>query len=118
VVEAFIGSDANSLNHYAEFEVAPSNERLDLKVSLPDRDFAWESHFQSAVKVDRAAGVWDCEVRIPLAALSATPPAAGTKWRINLYRMDRANKAGLAWNPCLTPTFHTPERFGVLEFAE
>jgi hypothetical protein len=118
VVEAFIGSDTNTLNHYAEFEVAPSNERLDLSVSLPEKDFAWESHFQSAVKVDRSASVWDCEIRIPLAALSAVPPAAGTKWRINLYRGDRANKAGLAWNPCLTPTFHTPERFGVLEFAE
>jgi hypothetical protein len=50
--------------------------------------------------------------------LSTDAPVAGTKWRINLYRGDRANKAGLAWNPCLAPSFHTPERFGVLEFAE
>ncbi len=118
VVEAFIGSDANNIKHYGEFEVAPSNERLDLSVNLPDKDFAWESHFQSAVKVDASAKVWDCEVRIPLSALSTDAPVAGTKWRINLYRGDRANKAGLAWNPCLAPSFHTPERFGVLEFAE
>jgi hypothetical protein len=118
VVEAFIGSDTNHINRYTEYEIAPSNERLDLSLNLPDRDFAWESHFQTAVKVDRKANVWDCEIRIPLEALSAALPAAGTRWRINLYRGDRANKASLAWNPCLTPTFHTPERFGVLEFVE
>jgi hypothetical protein len=118
VVEAFVGSDAGNINHYTEYEVAPTNERLDLSVHLPDKDFAWESHFQSAVKVDRKENVWDCEIRIPLAALGATAPAMGTKWRINLYRGDHAHQAGLAWNPCLTPTFHTPERFGVLEFVE
>jgi hypothetical protein len=118
VVEAFIGSDTSNLQHYTEYEVAPSNERLDLSLNLPNRDFAWESHFQTAVKVNPKEKVWTCEVRIPMGALNATPPAAGTKWRINLYRGDRANKAGLAWNPCLTQTFHTPERFGALEFVE
>jgi hypothetical protein len=118
VVEAFIGSDPNHIKHYTEYEVAPSNERLDLNVNLPDKDFAWESHFQTAVKVHQKEKFWDCEIRIPMGALNATPPAVGTKWRINLYRGDRANKAGLAWNPCLTPTFHTPERFGVLEMEE
>jgi hypothetical protein len=118
VVEAFIGSDANNINHYAEFEVAPSNERLDLKVSLPDKDFAWESHFESAVKVNREAKVWDCEMRIPMAALAGEIPVAGAKWRLNLYRCDRANKGSLAWNPPLKDSFHTPERFGILEFAE
>jgi len=118
VVEAFIGSDAQNIRHYTEFEVAPSNERLDLSVNLPDRDFAWESHFLSAVKVNQKENVWDCEIRIPLSALGEARPAGGTKWRINLYRCDIANKASLAWNPCLTQTFHTPERFGVLEFAE
>jgi len=118
VVEAFIGSDIANINKYAEFEIAPTNERLDLNLNLPARDFVWKSHFQSAVHVNNEAKLWDCEVRIPLAVFVATPPATGTKWRINLYRCDRANKASLAWHPCLTPTFHTPERFGVLEFAE
>jgi hypothetical protein len=118
VVEAFIGSDTNHINHYTEYEVAPSNERLDLSVNLPDKDFAWQSHFQSAVKVDRKENVWDCEIRIPLAAFGTAPPVAGTKWRINLYRLDHANNAALAWNPCLAPTGHTPERFGVLELVE
>jgi hypothetical protein len=118
VVEAFIGSDTNNIRHYTEYEVAPSNERLDLSLNLPDRDFAWESHFQTAVKVEPKEKVWDCEIRIPMAALNATSPTEGTKWRINLYRGDRAHKASLAWNPCLRQTFHTPERFGVLELVE
>jgi hypothetical protein len=37
---------------------------------------------------------------------------------MNLYRRDRANRAGLAWRPVLRGTFHTPDRFGVLQFVE
>ena len=47
----------------------------------------------------------------PPAALAA-PRSPG----LNLYRIDRANKAFLAWSPVLTGSFHTPEKFGVLEF--
>jgi hypothetical protein len=118
VVEAFIGSDAHNINRYTEYEVAPSNERLDVSLNLPERDFAWESHFESAVRINGQDKVWDCEMRIPMAALGAETPAAGTKWRLNLFRCDRANKAGLAWNPPLQESFHVPERFGILEFVE
>jgi hypothetical protein len=118
VVEAFIGADAQNINHYAEFEVAPSNERLDVSVKLPEKDFAWESRFQSAVSVNQKEKVWHCEMRIPLAALGAETPAAGANWRLNLYRCDRANHAALAWRPPLQGSFHVPERFGLLEFVE
>jgi hypothetical protein len=57
-------------------------------------------------------------MRVPLESLSKAQPMAGTQWRLNLYRCDRANKAFLALCPTLTGTFHTPERFGVLEFVE
>ena len=73
---------------------------------------------ESVVKVDEAAKVWRVEVRIPLKSLAEAAPAAGTKWRINLYRHDAAGKAGLAFSPVLTGTFHTPERFGWLEFGK
>ena len=49
---------------------------------------------------------------------AATAPQAGTRWRANLYRLDRANKAALASNPVLAGSFHTPDRFGWLEFVE
>jgi hypothetical protein len=119
VVEAFIGSDSEAPRHYAEFEVAPTNERLDLMITnLPEKDFSWDSRFQSVVNIDKKQKVWTCEMRVPIENLSKAQPLPGTRWRINLYRCDRANQAFLAFCPTLTETFHTPERFGVLEFVE
>ena len=119
VVEAFIGTDPKQIRRYTEFEIAPTNERLDLMIPhLPEKDFAWNSGFQSAVKVDPKAKVWTCEVRIPLPALSDTKPVTGTRWRLNLFRSDRAHHAFLAWSPTLTGSTHVPEQFGVLEFGD
>ena len=116
VVEVFIGSDTNNIKRYTEFEVAPTNEKLDLILDLPDRDFAWSSGFQLKTRVspDR----WICEMRIPIRALAESKPTAGTLWRINLYRCDRANNAFLAWSPTMTGSFHAPEKFGWLKFVE
>ncbi len=116
VIEAFIGSDHANINHYKEFEVAPTNERLDVALRLPDKDFPWASNFTSAVKIDEKARIWTAEVRIPLSSLSPTPPTPGDRWRLNLFRSDRAANAFLAWNPTLTPTTHPPARFGTLIF--
>ena len=114
VVEAFIASDANNVRRYTEYEVSPTNERLDVKI--PEKDFAWSSGFESATRVDEKAKRWTAEMRIPISALGGTRPPAGQRWRINLYRCDYANKAFLAFNPALAGSFHTPERFGILEF--
>lgn len=70
---------------------------------------------EGAISIDEAAKVWRCEVRIPMAALSAIAPKAGTRWRINLFRHDAAARVGLAFSPALTGSFHTPARFGWLE---
>src|SRR2546423_2859693 len=102
VVEAFIGNDPQTAGHYAEFEVAPTNEGLDLMLNLPKKDFDWNSHFRSAVRVDKKAGRWTCEMRIPVKAFESPGPDAGTRWRINLFRCDRKHKAFLAWSPTLT----------------
>jgi hypothetical protein len=116
VVEAFINADPDNLRHYTEFQVAPTNERLDLRLRLPERDFAWSSGFESAVRIDGAKRRWQAEIRIPLGALSATSPSRGTRWRINFFRCDRRHNAVLTWNPTLQASFHVPERFGTLEF--
>ncbi len=118
VVEVFIGSDPDQPKRYTEYEWAPSGEQLDLKLDLPQRDFAWSSGMESAVKVDEAARVWRVEARIPLKSLAASLPAAGTRWRVNLYRHDKHAGAGLAFSPTLTGSFHEPARFGWLEFAD
>ena len=72
---------------------------------------------ESVVTVDEKRKVWRCEVRIPMKSISPTPPAAGTRWRFNLYRIDRAHKAFLAMNPTLGGSFHIPARFGWLELT-
>jgi hypothetical protein len=115
VVEVFIGSDSTNINHYAEYEVAPTNERLDVYCRLPEKNFAWDGRAQSAVKVDKRRKIFTVEWRMPLELLGPAP-TPGTRWRLNLYRCDKANNASLAWSPVLKSTFHTPEKFGILEF--
>ena len=104
------------LTHYTEFEWAPNGEALDLKLDLPERDFAWSSRMEYKVRVDQHRKVWTVEVRIPFTALAARPPKAGERWRGNLYRIDRAHKVFLAMNPTLNGSYHTRERFGWVQF--
>jgi hypothetical protein len=117
VVEAFVGTDSAHPDHYTEYEWAPTGESLDLRLRRPDSDFAWDSGMESAVTVDARRKVWRCEVRIPMRSLSDGRPASGTRWRINLYRIDRAQRAFLAMNPTLGGSFHNPARFGWLELC-
>jgi predicted TIM-barrel fold metal-dependent hydrolase len=118
VVEVFLAPDPRNVRRYGEYEVAPTNERLDVLISPESKDFAWDSHFSSAVKVDEKAKVWTAELRIPYASLGGdVRPLKGGKWRLNLYRSDRAGNVFMAWNPTLTGTAHTPERFGIIEFG-
>ncbi len=116
VVEAFIAADPEKVAHYTEHEWAPNGEQLDLTVAPGKKDFGWSSGMQSAVSVDEAAHVWRVEVRIPIKAIAGKAPEPGARWRINLFRHDKASGSGLAFSPALRGTFHTPERFGWLEF--
>jgi len=119
VVEAFVAADPARSDHYAEFEVAPTNERLDVLVpGLPAKDFAWNSGFESGVWVDRKRGVWTCEMRIPMQSLSKEKPVPGARWRLNLFRSDRAHRLFMAWNPTLQGSTHVPARFGILELSD
>jgi predicted TIM-barrel fold metal-dependent hydrolase len=118
VVEVFIGSDSKNINRYAEYEVAPTNEKLDVLLNLPAKDFAWDGRCESAVKVNQRSKIFTVEMRMPLELLSTGPPRAGDHWRLNLYRCDKANNGYLAWSPVLKGSFHTPEKFAVLEFTQ
>ena len=73
---------------------------------------------ESIVSVDEGRKIWRCSARIPMSSLSDTPPQVGTRWRMNLYRIDRAHQAFLASNPTLNGSFHTVDRFGWLEFEK
>ncbi len=118
VVELFVAANSGNPKAYTEYEWAPNGEQLDVKIDLPKKDFDWTSNMESAVAIDRAAKVWRVEARIPLSSIGGDAPKLGTRWRANLFRHNVANKAFLAWNPTLTETTHTPERFAWLEFAE
>ncbi len=117
VIEAFIAPDLEMPSRYVEVEVAPTNEKLDVLVNLPKKDFAWSSGAESRIVVDGKAKVWWAVVQIPWSAFGGKPKP-GARWKLNLYRCDRANGASLAWSPALRETFHAPDRFGWLEFGE
>lgn len=117
VVEAFIGTNPDNGKNYSEFEVAPTGEKLDVRLDLPAKDFAWSSGFTAAVHIDEAARIWSTEMRIPIAAISDVAPKAGeTVWRLNFYRSSKSDRAFLGWAPTASGSAHTPERFGSLEF--
>lgn len=117
VVEAFFISDTNRMTSYTEYEWAPNGDSLDLKIDLPKKDFQWSSGMESLVRVDSKRGIWTCVARIPLKSLAQSTPEIGTRWRANVYRIDRAHKAFLAMNPTIAGSFHTVDRFGWLEFT-
>ncbi len=121
VVEAFIGTNPDNIKEYYEFEVAPTNEKLDLIITpeIPqvEKRLAWDSNFESFTNTDENQKVWITIMKIPLTALHKQGAKPGDKWRVNFYHIDRANRALLAWNPTLSQTYHTPERFGSLLFG-
>ena len=118
VVEAFISDEVeNPMLCYTEYQIAPTGEKLDLILTKGERDFDWNSGWQTAVKVDKEKCIWESEWKIPFKSLTKkNRPNVGSKWRINLFRCDVEHKAFLTWNPTYKSTFHVPEKFGYLEF--
>src|SRR5665213_739880 len=123
VAELFIGSDFQNIRLYKEFEVSPQGEWIDLDVNLalPHHEvgWTWNSGFQVAARIDRKAKIWYAAMRIPFAALDQRTPAAGNRFRANLFRSQGPpeRKKSIAWQAPMTDTFHTPERFGQLELV-
>jgi hypothetical protein len=126
VVEAFIGPDPGRPSHYFEFEVAPNNQWIDLEIDLTKRPFnnaQWNSGFEHATRIDAARHVWTSEWRIPVASLTRSGITPGEPWRINFYRSDGAapHRRDMSWGalPRQLPqnSFHQPESFGILRFA-
>lgn len=135
VVEAFL-CPTGDLRHYYEFEVSPRNVVFDARVFSPDLnratmqvDVSWDCPgLATAVRRNppEASGEadrwWSVEMSIPFAAFpEIAPPQPGDSWRVNFYRIDRADPPEFtAWSPTLEvpANFHVPQRFGVLTFAE
>jgi MFS transporter, ACS family, glucarate transporter len=126
VVEVFLGDDFQNIRHYREFEIAPTADWIDLAIDLdnPKEDYAWRSGWQTMARIDQHARVWYAAAKIPLRSISEHPVAAGTRWRLNLYRIDGqgpdTQRHFLCWQPTCTiyhDPNHVPEHFGTLVFG-
>lgn len=127
VVEMFLGYDWANIHHYREFEMAPTGDWIDLAIDL-DRssyDHSWRSGWRTMARIDEAKKIWYAAARIPLASISPEPVHDGTKWRINLYRIEGlgpdSERHFLCWQPiCLRNrnSNHVPEHFGTLVFGQ
>jgi hypothetical protein len=123
VAEVFIGSNFQNIRKYKEFEVSPQGEWVDLDIDLDaprhEDGWVWNSGFQAAARIDRAANVWYAFMRIPYGSVDTRPAAAGNTLRINCFLSEgaRPDHKSLSWQPTGRPTFHAPEAFGSLKLV-
>lgn len=127
VVEIFLGDDWTNIRHYREFEIAPTGDWIDLAIDLDrkDDDHSWKSGWETKARIDERQKVWYAAARIPLSAVSNKHVLAGTKWRMNLYRIDGLGadprRHFLCWQPTCVQNRdpnHVPEHFGTLVFGQ
>ncbi len=137
VVECFLAP--KNPTHYYEFEWnargaifdAIIDARLDDKGIMRhvsgDRKYTAKG-MKSAVKVKGRMNkssekdeFWQVEIRLPFADLGQPTPKPREVWHANFYRINRTRGEPvehLSWSPTLSPSFHQPSRFGLLEFGE
>ena len=143
--EIMIDADGNGRT-YVELQVAPNGNLFD--TYLPERrkyedtidpklkPFGWNSKTIAKVRVDGTLNKredqdkgWTAEIAIPLedvkgmdaASTLTLPPALGSVWRINMFRMDVPQgkpQQAAGWSPPLVGDFHALDRFGELVFGD
>ena len=127
VVEFFLGDDWTNIKRYKEFEIAPTGDWVDLDIDLgTDKSTAdWNSGWQRLGRIDEKTHVWYAAARVPLKSVSEQAVKAGTKWRVNLYRIDGLGEDPQRHFMCWQPTCvvnrdpnHVPEHFGTLIFTK
>ena len=134
VFEAFFWTDEGA-PVYFEYEISPLNAELPILVSNNGGGFmGWLPwHFVGDRKTRKATSVrdgtkvqggpasgWSAEFFIPFALLKGlrnVPPAAGTRWRANFYRMDHDGGKTTQWDWApVGPSFHEYRNYGILIF--
>ena len=136
VVEVFLQPD-ESRPVYFEYELSPLNVELPLMVPndggvfmgwspwkyTGDRRVRHATHVRGGPPSPGAAVTgWSAEMFIPftlLRGLGNVPPAPGTRWRANFYRIDHdsGTPSWSAWATGVKDTFHDYRRFGTLIFV-
>ena len=133
VVEVFLWPD-EAQPIYFEYELSPLNFELPILVPNYGGQFLgwrpWRYYNERRVKHTttieggpKQSGAtitaWTAQFFIPfdlLRPLGNVPPASGTKWRANMYRLDYdAGQTRWAWQPIRT-NFHDYEMFGTFIF--
>lgn len=125
VVEVFLGDDWSNIRHYREYEVAPTGDWIDLAIDLDKKsDRSWRSGWTTSARIDEKSKVWYAAMRIPLKSVSEAKVAPGTRWRMNLYRIEGQGADPVRHFLCWQPTCvlnrdpnHVPENFGTLVFG-
>ncbi|MEO8657050.1 MAG: PQQ-binding-like beta-propeller repeat protein [Bryobacteraceae bacterium] len=126
VVELFLGDDWDRIRHYREFEIAPTGDWIDLAIDLDHENYDsnWRSNWKTAARIDEATHTWYAAARIPLKSVSEKPVTPGSRWRMNLYRIEGLGEDPqrhfLCWQPTCVQNRdpnHVPENFGSLVFA-
>ena len=121
VCELFLAPDKDEPRRYAEFEIAPTGEWLDLFVDWTKdepRDWEYNSRMEAFSRVNSDSVLM--VMRIPWTAFESRPEA-GEVWLGNMFRQvgSGATRGYLTWSPTMTeePQFHVPERFGEFVFV-
>ena len=134
VYEAFFWTD-ESEPLYFEYEISPLNNELPILVPNNGGAFmGWRPwHYEKGRKIRKATAAvggkkeggaavqgWRAEFFIPyelFKGLKNSPPAAGTRWRANFYRMDYDDGKRTQWDwAAVGPSFHEYLKFGALLF--
>lgn len=127
VVEFFLGSDWNEIRKYREFEISPTGDWIDLAIDLSRKNYdrEWRSGWKTTARIDEKEHIWYAAARVPLKSVSEIPVKVGTRWRMNLYRIEGegpdSRRHFLCWQPTCAvgrDPNHVPEHFGMLVFSE
>jgi hypothetical protein len=127
VVEFFLGDDWANIRHYREFEIAPTGDWVDLAIDLDHDSYGadWNSGWQRQGRIDEKNRIWYAAARVPLSSVSDLRAKVGTKWRLNLYRIDGlgpdSDRHFMCWQEtCVLnrDPNHVPEHFGSLIFGK
>ena len=127
VVEFFLGDDWTNIRHYREFEIAPTGDWVDLAIDLDHDSYGadWNSGWQRQGRIDEKNRIWYAAARVPLSSVSDLRAKVGTKWRLNLYRIDGlgpdSDRHFMCWQEtCVLnrDPNHVPEHFGTLVFTK
>ena len=132
VFEIFFWTD-ESVPLYFEYEISPRNKELAILVPNFNGEFlGWKpwkyegdrkTRHHVITEKDEAGKVtrWKGEVFIPYALLRPlqnVPPVKGTKWRMNIYRIDYdQGRTTWSWMSVRT-NFHDYQSFGSISFDE